>query len=523
MLSIPCKNCKKDFPVLPSRVGKIACCSKACSDEWRKKTSAKKTCNQCEKEYNSSVKASRFCSIECRTEYKHVSICCAKCKNIFVIERGQYTYRMRGEIDRKLYCSIRCRNDDKQKFVKRNYEKTCPKCFLIYTTYDDTQFCCSKKCSSEYRNLLSIVDVDCDGCGMAHSIRASTLKWKKIRNQTKNYCSVECYRTTNKRTDNELQKTCSSCGNIKDILCFHFSNKKRNIRRPRCTECRRGHEKEKVINKSSIKTCSKCHEEKYIGEFGIDKSRKDGYRSECKRCKYIKRVPGLKIVSIKALSANETGKIEESYYKICASCKEAKLTNEFHKHSSTTFRSSCKKCVNAKNRKLPRPIAIELVCLKCNVNKPVAMFKSHRARVCTLCVRKNSRKQSDLWKASKIKTNITYKLRANISGQLRRALKSRCLTKDGKSIMSILNYTADDLRKHLEGQFYKDPNMSWDNYGTYWHIDHIKPQALFIFDSMEHEECKACWELSNLQPLEAKANMLKSDNYDPEILQQREA
>lgn len=82
-------------------------------------------------------------------------------------------------------------------------------------------------------------------------------------------------------------------------------------------------------------------------------------------------------------------------------------------------------------------------------------------------------------------------------------------TKGGRSWEAILGYTANDLRAHLERQFVK--GMSWDNYGE-WHVDHIVPVASFSFGSPDDDEFKACWSLTNLRPLWAKANMQKHKN-----------
>jgi hypothetical protein len=73
-----------------------------------------------------------------------------------------------------------------------------------------------------------------------------------------------------------------------------------------------------------------------------------------------------------------------------------------------------------------------------------------------------------------------------------------------------LGYTIQELKDHLAAQF--QPGMSWDNYGQ-WHIDHIKPIALFRFQSDDDEELKECWALNNLQPLWAEENIKKSCNY----------
>ncbi len=68
----------------------------------------------------------------------------------------------------------------------------------------------------------------------------------------------------------------------------------------------------------------------------------------------------------------------------------------------------------------------------------------------------------------------------------------------------LVNFTKEELLEHLESQF--DENMTWQNYGSYWHIDHIKPKS-------KCETFQEAWQLSNLQPLEASKNKSKKDKY----------
>jgi len=95
------------------------------------------------------------------------------------------------------------------------------------------------------------------------------------------------------------------------------------------------------------------------------------------------------------------------------------------------------------------------------------------------------------------------KIRHNISNSIRDVIKY----KYGKSIFSYLEYTILDLRNHLESQF--DDKMTWENYGFYWHLDHIIPHSTFKYTSMKDEEFRQCWALINLRPLEAKQNILE--------------
>jgi len=84
--------------------------------------------------------------------------------------------------------------------------------------------------------------------------------------------------------------------------------------------------------------------------------------------------------------------------------------------------------------------------------------------------------------------------------------------KAGRRWESLVGYTVDQLRVHLEKKF--APDMTWDNHGTHWHIDHKIPIAAFNFKTPDDIDFKKCWSLKNLQPLESKANLIKGPRLD---------
>ncbi|MCI0486358.1 MAG: hypothetical protein L0229_07135 [Blastocatellia bacterium] len=118
----------------------------------------------------------------------------------------------------------------------------------------------------------------------------------------------------------------------------------------------------------------------------------------------------------------------------------------------------------------------------------------------------------DYWRdyqSERLRTDPTYRLRNYISASIRRAIK-----KDRKSAFKILGYSVDDLRHRLESLF--QPGMSWENYGSLWHIDHIIPKSWFNLTSengIDEYELRLCWSLENLQPLWADENLEKKDRY----------
>jgi len=115
-----------------------------------------------------------------------------------------------------------------------------------------------------------------------------------------------------------------------------------------------------------------------------------------------------------------------------------------------------------------------------------------------------------IWRRIKRAPNPKYRLDHNISAYIAKALRG---DKSGVSWQLLVGYTIKDLILHLESKF--DSKMSWNNYGSYWCVDHIKPKSLFNYNSPNSEEFKKCWSLSNLQPLEKIENIKKKNKYNP--------
>ena len=119
------------------------------------------------------------------------------------------------------------------------------------------------------------------------------------------------------------------------------------------------------------------------------------------------------------------------------------------------------------------------------------------------------------WQKEKYHTDPCYKLRTLTSRMIYSALKEG---KGGESMLPYVDWNSyKELEEHLESQF--EDWMTWDNHGVWhstekrWHIDHIKPQSVLLegVTSMDDPKFRECWALENLQPLEAKENILKSN------------
>jgi hypothetical protein len=102
-----------------------------------------------------------------------------------------------------------------------------------------------------------------------------------------------------------------------------------------------------------------------------------------------------------------------------------------------------------------------------------------------------------------LKGNPVKILRDRISHGMRNSLT---YSKKGGSWETLVDYSLDDLKKHLEKRF--TPGMSWHNIKD-WQIDHKIPVSAFNFKTVKDIDFKRCWALKNLQPLWAKDNQSK--------------
>jgi len=292
------------------------------------------------------------------------------------------------------------------------------------------------------------------------------------------------------------------------------------------------------------KICPKCKIDYLLtAEFWHRNRRtKSGFKSWCKKCrkkdvrKYHKRNVQMNMQKSEH-ELNEIALIS----KTCLRCKVSYfLTAEFwykDKRIKNGIRGLCKMCIN-KNERIYRqkPEVKEKNRIyyqkgkerrKKYLQKPEVKernriynqkpeVKERRKEIRNKYLQKlEVRKMINKKKRERRTKNLKLRFNGAISSMMSTSLKGK---KAGRSWEVLVGYTIGDLMKYLERQF--DDKMNWDNYGSYWHIDHIKPISLFNYIMPEDKEFKLCWELSNLQPLEKIENIKKSNKVSLDILVQ---
>jgi hypothetical protein len=105
-----------------------------------------------------------------------------------------------------------------------------------------------------------------------------------------------------------------------------------------------------------------------------------------------------------------------------------------------------------------------------------------------------------------------FRVLDSLRARLNLAVKVKGTVRSARTL-ELLGCTVEFLKDYLQERFL--PTMTWENYGSLWHIDHIKPCA--SFNLLDPEEQKACFHYTNLQPLFAITTIIDGIVYEGNI------
>lgn len=108
------------------------------------------------------------------------------------------------------------------------------------------------------------------------------------------------------------------------------------------------------------------------------------------------------------------------------------------------------------------------------------------------------------YQASRLRSDGEYALRWKMRSAILTAFRQGRVKARGRWWEVAAGYSLEELREHLERQFTSE--MTWENRGKVWEIDHIRPLAGFVVPDAECAAFREAWGLANLRPL------LKADN-----------
>lgn len=100
----------------------------------------------------------------------------------------------------------------------------------------------------------------------------------------------------------------------------------------------------------------------------------------------------------------------------------------------------------------------------------------------------------------KLKTDPIFRRQHNLRRKMRTFIRRKQAPFD-----KIIGCTSAELRAWIQAKW-KD-GMSWENYGKFWVIDHVKPTS--SFDLSDDAQIKVAFHYTNLQPLTPDENRAK--------------
>jgi len=141
-------------------------------------------------------------------------------------------------------------------------------------------------------------------------------------------------------------------------------------------------------------------------------------------------------------------------------------------------------------------------CEKCKQEKALKYFaklkKYYKKKICLDCYPIFLKEQKTEWCKN---SNMNYRIKKSLAARLRTVLVKTDTT------MNYIGCNIQYLREWFEYNF--TSKMNWDNYGSYWSIDHIIPVCKFDL-TLEDEKMKCCnW--TNLMPVTIKFNSSKKE------------
>ena len=198
--------------------------------------------------------------------------------------------------------------------------------------------------------------------------------------------------------------------------------------------------------------------------------------------------------------------------KICKNCKLEQDLNNFYSHNTcrSGYSKICKFCFIKKyykptpNKKICKICKIKITSeIGCNSGLKRKDGSIIYGGTCKKCIIPYKREY-----AEKRRNNINIRLIETIKSRINIGLRKNNQIKNNK--IKYLGCPIDKYKQHLEKQFY--PEMTWENYGGIWEIDHKIP--ISKFDLTEEKNIYKAFNYKNTQPLFKTTEIARSFGYN---------
>lgn len=195
--------------------------------------------------------------------------------------------------------------------------------------------------------------------------------------------------------------------------------------------------------------------------------------------------------------------------KACSKCEKVRPISDFAPIKNTNrYRSSCRPCDREKCREYKarnrEKVAAYNKVYKSVHKDEISVYnheynKEHREEITARQTRtRRERRATDpnFYQATHLRTKLCDAIRYGID--------------DDDDLIVLLGCELDDFLDWIEYQF--DENMTMDNYGKYWTLDHVNPCSNFDLTKLENQVI--CFNWSNIRPIEKIQNQKKNNKVD---------
>ena len=207
--------------------------------------------------------------------------------------------------------------------------------------------------------------------------------------------------------------------------------------------------------------------------------------------------------------------------KKCSRCKNEKELSEFNfRRDIQKFRNQCRDCIKLINNQYQTMNKDKIKIRKKEYSEKTKNLK----RIYDIGYRERNREKIQLYKKNYFQNNkqelykkikkrkdddINFRLACNLRKRVLNAFKARNVRKTNKTFY-LLGCSHSFLRLWIESQLYGE--MTLDNYGKIWCLDHCLPIA--SFNLLDENDIRKCFSWINLRPMYVKDNIVKGDKID---------
>ena len=192
--------------------------------------------------------------------------------------------------------------------------------------------------------------------------------------------------------------------------------------------------------------------------------------------------------------------------KECNTCLKNKNISEFNLRSSikNTYHNRCKECTNIYTKEYREK------------NHNIIKTKNQEwyntsGKIWKKEYDSNNKEHANARDREKYKNDSHFRIKKILRTRFNKTVYGK---KIYSSSLMYLGVTLDYFHKWIEYQF--DENMTWENQGTYWDIDHVMPCSIFNLEN--DDDVKKCFNWKNLRPCEKKENYKKNNKIDESLI-----